>query len=82
VAITTDREGYLHDGKPLGDHWPVTATFQVGDRKATDVTQIEDRRLNIENVEDGVYDLQGRQIVDGQLQKGVYIQNGKKTVIR
>ena len=29
VAYSLDRSGYQHDGLPLGDHYPVAATFQV-----------------------------------------------------
>lgn len=31
IALTVDTVGYLYDGQPLGDHYPVTATFAVSD---------------------------------------------------
>ncbi|MCR4810392.1 MAG: hypothetical protein K5896_11125 [Prevotella sp.] len=31
---------------------------------------------------DKVYDLQGRRVQEGQLKQGLYIRNGKKTIIR
>ena len=35
-----------------------------------------------QRIENSVYDLQGRQIVNGKLQKGLYIVNGKKVIIK
>ena len=57
--------------------------FTIDD--TVDIAKIENGELNIENI---VYDLQGRCIngqssmVNGQLKKGLYIKNGKKFVVR
>lgn len=72
VAITIDREGYIYDGKPLGDHFPVAATFKVT-QKSTGVDELN-RTITGESQ---YYNLNGQHV--GQPQKGVYIeQQGKK----
>ena len=74
IAITTDREGYLFDGKPLGDHWPVAATFQFA-RSDKQPTGIEE--LNSEATESQYYNLNGIRI-DQPQNGGIYIeQQGK-----
>ena len=73
IAITTDRDGYLLNGKPLGDHWPVAATFQVtrSDRLPTGIGEQAP-----EATESKYYNLNGIRI--GQPQNGIYIeQQGK-----
>ena len=53
-----------------------------------EATGIEHSTLNIDHSSEAIYDLQGRKVngqssmVNGQLNKGVYIQNGKKTVVK
>lgn len=72
VAITIDREGYLYDGKPLGDHFPVAATFQMT-RKGTGI----DEQNSTTTGESKYYNLNGQHV--SQPQKGIYIeQQGKK----
>jgi len=42
ISFSIDKEGYLYNGKPLGDHYPVTATFEiVSANAAKGVTAIE-----------------------------------------
>ena len=60
-------------------------SLNLGD-KETGIAEIENGKLNIEN---GIYDLQGRRmessIFNSQssiMKKGVYIVNGKKTIIK
>ena len=92
VAISTDREGYLYDGKPLGDHWPVAATFRVvtptnQSTGISDAARLNDKGQMINDMRGRVYDLQGRQVEtsnfkvqSSKLPKGIYIeQQGKKT---
>ncbi len=55
--------------------------FVIDLNTTTDISEIENGELRIENV----YDLQGRKILNSQfvnrrLNKGVYIVNGKKKV--
>ena len=72
VAITIDREGYVYDGKPLGDHFPVAATFQVI-QQATNIDEVSPATA----VESKYYDLNGQRV--NKTQKGIYIeQQGKK----
>ena len=52
--------------------------LNFGDGETTGISQIENGELRMEN---SVYDLQGRR-VNSATQKGVYIVNGKKTVIK
>ena len=72
VAITIDREGYLYDGKPLGDHFPVAATFQVT-RKGSGIDELNRTTTG----ESQYYNLNGQHV--SLPQKGIYIeQQGKK----
>ena len=40
VSISIDREGYLYDGKPLGDHWPVAVKFQVASQNVVGISEL------------------------------------------
>jgi hypothetical protein len=77
VAYTIDKDDYLYDGKPLGDHFPVSATFQFVERKMTGIEDVtsgssQESELNI-------YTLDGVK-VSRQVAKGIYIeQSGEKT---
>ena len=51
----------------------------VGDKENGETTGIENSELKIEN-SDVIYDLQGRRVE--KMEKGVYIVNGKKVVIK
>lgn len=74
VAFSLDKEGYQNEGKPLGDHYPVAATFQIVTKAATGV---EDVRSNEEDVK-RVYDLRGQKVT--QPRNGIYIeQKGEKS---
>ncbi len=74
VAFSLDKEGYQNEGKPLGDHYPVAATFQIVTKAATGV---EDVRSNEEDVK-RVYDLRGQEVT--QPRNGIYIeQKGEKS---
>jgi len=73
TAFSLDKEGYQNEGKPLGDHYPVAATFQI----VSDATGIEnDVRWTTEDGRN-VYDLKGQKV--SQPKNGIYIeQNGEK----
>ena len=77
VAFNIDREGYQHDGKALGDHYPVAATFQVNPSDKT--TGIESMN-NEQGTMNNVYNLNGQRV--SQPQGGIYIIDGQKKVIR
>ena len=60
-------------------------SMNFGDGEATGIISIEHGTLKQSstdvNIDHSVYDLQGRR-VSGTAQKGVYIQNGKKVIIK
>ena len=69
VAFSTDREGYLHDGKPLGDHWPVAATFQISaSGKTTGIKGVDAQQEGSHPV----YNLNGQRVDNPQ--GGLYIE--------
>lgn len=69
VAFSTDREGYLHDGKPLGDHWPVAATFQISaSGKTTGIKGVDAQQEGSH----AVYNLNGQRV--DKPQGGLYIK--------
>lgn len=73
VAFSLDKDGYLYEGKPLGDHYPVAATFQVVS-KSTGIETMDNGQWMMENY----YDLQGQKVT--QPKRGIYIQQqGGKT---
>jgi hypothetical protein len=54
--------------------------------ETTDINNIE-QSDNVQSDDDAIYDLNGRKVAEGklsngQLPKGIYIQNGKKIVIK
>ena len=62
VSYSLDTTGYMHDGKPLGDHFPVAATFIAASDKSrlTGITPI----IATETIDgDGhLYDLSGKRV--------------------
>ena len=73
VAFSLDKDGYLYEGKPLGDHYPVAATFKVLSR-STGIETMDNGQWMMENY----YDLQGQKVT--QPKRGIYIQQqGGKT---
>ncbi len=76
VKWSIDTTDYIYDGKPLGDHYPVVATFQVTDRVSTGIVEVD-----AETTDSGIYyNMNGQQVTTPR--NGVFIQNGSKTVIR
>ena len=74
VSYKLDNTDYQHDGKILGDHYPVSVTFQTGDRKTTGIDEI----VNCKSSNSKWFDLQGRH-VDGHA-RGIAIErNGEQT---
>ena len=55
-------------------------TVVIGLEDATGIRTIKNEKLKVKN--ESVYDLQGRRISNNQLQKGIYIHNGRKVVIK
>ena len=84
VAITIDRDGYLHDGKPLGDHYPLAATFRVVSDRTVGVDALQND--SGEGMNEKYYDMKGQRV--SQPHSGIFIEqqgeNGKsnKKVIK
>ena len=74
VSYKLDTTDYLHDGKMLGDHYPVSVTFQIGNRKATGINEI----VNCKSSNSQLFDLQGRH-VDGHARGIVIERSGENT---
>lgn len=75
VAFSLDKAGYQYEGRPLGEHYPVVATFQVVSR----TTGMEEGRVKREEGKGKirVYDLKGQEV--SQPSNGIYIeQQGQK----
>ena len=73
VTFSLDKDGYLYEGKPLGDHYPVAATFKVVSR-TTGIEAMDNGLLKT----DHYYNLNGQEI--SQPKHGIYIQQqGGKT---
>lgn len=76
VSVTIDVAGYQYDGKPLGDHFPLIASFATGSKTVTGISTVQQS-------EDGAqqYDLTGRP-ADATSQKGIRITNGRKHIVK
>ena len=70
VSVTVDIAGYQYKGKPLGDHYPLMATFSVGDRQTTGIDVLK------HDTSAETFDLQGRPA--SRSSKGIHISNGHK----
>lgn len=58
-------------------------TIGFGDDDETETTSLGGISVNKPTTKtDGIYDISGRKVANGQLPKGVYIVNGKKVVIK
>ena len=74
VSYQLDTKGYLHDGKMLGDHYPVSVTFQIGNKRPTGIETVESSNLKVESY----YNLNGQR-VDSHA-RGIMIErSGEKT---
>ena len=82
VSMKLDKEGYLMDGKPLGDHYPLAATFQVV-RKDSPATNVNGH-MDAEQDDAEYYNLGGQHM--DQPTKGLVIERqhqvNKKRIIR
>ena len=82
VSMKLDKEGYLQDGKPLGDHYPLAATFQVV-RKDSPATNVNGH-MDAEQDDAEYYNLGGQHM--DQPTKGLVIERqhqvNKKRIIR
>ena len=76
VDFQVDREGYQYNGKPLGDHYPVVATFQVSYVK----TGIDTMQGGDEEKETSVYNLNGQRISESQ--RGIVIKRQGDKIVK
>lgn len=75
VQAELDTTGYLKDGKPLGDHFPLIVTFAVDEPSAIDGFAA-DRAVQTDDAP--VYTVQGTLATPES--KGILIKNGKKYI--
>ena len=71
-----DKTGYTYNGKPLGDHYPVVATFEVMVKGYTGIESI----VPADTDDATYYNLNGQRV--SKPQRGVYVVNGKKVVVK
>ena len=57
-----------------------STNFEVTEDMTTGIQ--DEKNIQVPCVETQVYDLQGRKMADSQLQRGIYLLNGKKMIIR
>ena len=76
VSVILDMAGYQHDNQPMGDHYPLIATFTVTDGKTTGMDEIGNRQ----SANHTWFDLQGRRVEHPTT--GFYIQKGHKLMAK
>lgn len=74
LSFTIDSEGYKRDGKMLGDHYPVAATFEILGGAKTALQNLQAEQQDASAVE--FYNLKGQHV--DQPDKGVYIERKGK----
>ena len=57
-----------------------STNFEVTEAMTTGIQA--EKNIQVPFVETQVYDLQGRKMADGQLQRGIYLLNGRKMIVR
>ena len=79
-ALPANMKGFRAYFQLKGETASLARAFSIdfGDGETTGIKAIDNGQLTIDN--DRYYDLQGRKV--NAAQKGVYIQNGKKVIIR
>ena len=74
VAFSLDNDGYLYEGKRLGDHCPVAATFKV----VSNTTGIGKVEKSADGESELFYNLNGQRV--SHPRNGIYIErNGEKS---
>lgn len=77
-SFTIDRTGYQYEGKPLGDHYPVIATFELDRMQTAGIEAAE-----AQGREQGVaYDLKGVVQDKNSMTHGIRVVSGKKVLSR
>ena len=73
ISYQLDTVGYLHDGKMLGDHYPVNVTFQTGSSKPSGIEGIDNGQSTAGSE---LYNLNGQR-VDGSTH-GIVIERAQE----
>ena len=76
LSYSRDMDGFKHNGKALGDHFPVAATFQLTDRKSTGIQAICNNAQAEGKAE--YYNINGQRI--SQPANGIYIEQTAKGI--
>ena len=76
LSYSRDMDGFKHNGKALGDHFPVAATFQLTDRKSTGIQAIGNDAQTEGNAE--YYNISGQRV--SQPASGIYIEQTAKGI--
>lgn len=80
VAYQLDKEGYTYNGKPLGDHYPVVATFEVMVKGYTGIESL----MPTDSDKSTYYNLNGQRV--SQPANGLFIEksgsNSSKRIIK
>ena len=80
VAYEVDKAGYTYNGKPLGDHYPVVATFEVMVKGYTGIESI----VPADTDDATYYNLNGQRV--NQPANGLFIEksgtNSSKRIIK
>ena len=77
VSYKLDTTDYQHDGKMLGDHYPVSVTFQIGSRKLTGIETVQSSKFKVQSF----YNLNGQR-VDSNAHGIVIERSGENTYKR
>lgn len=70
LAFEVDTEGYQYEGKPLGDHYPMSATFQIKANRSTAISPVLSKTTGDRS--STYYNIKGERI--SQPTKGLYIE--------
>lgn len=69
-----DKTGYMNEGKPLGDHYPLMVTFEASSKIATAINDVA--QDGQQNNDAPTYTIQGTTATSNQ--KGIIIKEGRK----
>ena len=75
TSYSIDKDGYTYNGMPLGDHYPVVATFEMERKSTTDISDVPRSSFNVER-----YNLQGQRI--SQPSRGISIEHQGAVVVK
>lgn len=79
IAETGDYViAFYADAKRNSDFVLGRVSIQAKEFYTTGIQEVHHSQENMLQVDDAVYDLQGRRLKEGQLQRGIYIRNGRK----